>query len=127
PVTLVSTPTLGALVVNVGATLDLNGTSQRFGSYASNLAAGSSALPGQGGVITNNSTTSDSTIYFSQVASFTVPTSINQSGVVGARKTNVVREGGFTLTLTAPNTYTGSTVINGGLTILQDGGTLGGT
>ncbi len=127
PGSLVSTLNSQNLVVNAGATLDLNGTQQRFGGFASNLAAGSSALPGQGGIITNNSTTSDATIYFSQGATFTVPTSITQSAVAGAMKTNLVREGGFTLTLTAPQTYTGTTTFNGGLTILQDGATLSGT
>ncbi len=131
-----SAPVLGAtvstlnsqnLVVNAGATLDLNGNKQRFGGFASNFAAGSSALPGQGGVITNNSTTSDATIYFSQGATFVVPTSINAGSVAGAKALNVVREGGFTVTLTAPHTYTGTTTLSGGVTVLQDGATLSGT
>ncbi len=117
----------GNLVIDPGATLDLNGLDQRFGGYGSNLTAGTTALPGTGGVITNNSTTADANLTFSQGATFVVSSSINASTVPGAMKTNLQRDGGFIITMTAPNTYTGTTTLNGGVLLLQDGGTLSGT
>ena len=128
PVTAPAIPGVNASTLNVGnivgnaGTLDLMGKDQRVGGLASNLAAGSSALPGTGGIITNSvaGPANTATLRISQGATFPVSTALQGN-------LNVQRDGGFTLTMTSPNTHTGTTVINGGLTILQDGATFGST
>ena len=98
--------TAGALTVNSGGTLDLNGNS---------LTAG--ALAGTGGTIYSTATTA-STLTVGDTTSTSFAGSI-QNGAASA--VNLVKQGTGTLDLTGTNSYTGTTTINAGT--LQIGGT----
>ncbi len=108
------------LFVDAGATLDLNGNDQRVGGLATNVVAASAAgslLPSTAGTITNTSGTT-ATFRFSRVGTLnTIPTVI-------AGNLNLQRDGVGTLTFTSPLTYTGTTLLTGGVLALQDAGGL---
>jgi autotransporter-associated beta strand protein len=107
--------TASALYVSTGGVLELNGNDQAVGGLFGN--AGSSiVLPGSGGVVTNSSVTAATLTALPSAAS-TFAGSLTGN-------LNFVRAGIGGLTMTAPNTYTGSTVIAGGTVVLQDLGTL---
>src|SRR4030095_16972382 len=117
---LTSTVAAQNLILNPGATLDLNGNDQRFAGFATNAvvatAGASSGLPNTYGTITNTSAT-PATLRFSQGAAFVVPSTISGN-------LNLVRDGGNTITLTSPLTHTGTTTLNGGVFKLQDAASL---
>ncbi|HEX8912434.1 MAG TPA: hypothetical protein VF796_08740, partial [Humisphaera sp.] len=98
------------LVVNAGGTLDLNGNSQVVAGVVGN---GASTLPGSAGVVTNTSGTA---------ATFRVGNLSQAQSFAGSMTGNLnfQRQGGFTYTLRAPNTYTGTTLLTGGPTVLTD-------
>jgi autotransporter-associated beta strand protein len=107
-----------ALYVSTGGVLDLNGNDQGFGGLFGN--AGSSALPGSGGVVTNSSATAATlTIvnYTSSAATTTFAGSI--TGNLNFTQTGVGLQA-----MTGPNSYSGTTVIAGQGFTLQDLGTL---
>jgi len=118
--TVATSPAVGAqgtaisgqvMQVNLGGTLDLNGNNQTLANLNS-----AATLPGLGGTVTNSSTTRSNLV---------VALSANQTfagSITG--NLNFQRHGGFAYTLESPNTYTGSTVFEGGNTILQDQATL---
>jgi autotransporter-associated beta strand protein len=115
--TIVVTPTatgetLQTLVVN-GGTLDLNGQNQAVA-----LAANNDTIGGTGGTITNNG---------GAVANFITSSSgtVTFGGVFanGGNALNLWVSGSGTLTLTGASTYTGTTNIQGNVTI-QDGGSI---
>src|SRR5215475_1375276 len=92
-----------AVIVASGATLDLNGFNQTIGSLAGvgNVTLGSATLT------TGNDNTS--TMF---------------SGVISGTG-GLVKIGAGTLTLTGVNTYTGPTIVSGGMLQLGNGGTVG--
>ncbi|MDB5320604.1 MAG: Autotransporter-associated beta strand repeat protein [Phycisphaerales bacterium] len=102
------------LQVNLGGTLDLNGTTQMVANINS-----ANTLPNTGGVITNTSSTA-STLQTILNGSQTFAGSINGN-------LNFIRSAGFFLTLESASNYTGATTLQGGQTILQDLGALTGT
>ncbi len=112
---LTSTLNAGALTVNAGGTLDLNGNSQTTGNFTS-----VGVLPGTGGTVTNSSLTTTSTL---TVASSAVSDWAGQ--ITGA--INFVKTGAFTLSVHDNNTYTGSTTIQSNVLSLIDQGRLSGT
>lgn len=95
------------------ATLDLNGTSQQISGLLTDT-----ATPGSGGSIIG---TAGSQLVINQDNN-----ARTFAGSIGGA-VNLVRSGQNTLTLVSPNTYTGTTLINGNTTILQSGATLSGT
>ena len=96
-----------------GSIFDLNGHNQAVGSLASTL-----TQPGGGGIITNQAA---GFVNFQTVmtGSFTFAGSINDN-------LNFIRSGGSTLTLTDNSNYSGTTLLMGGLTTLQDQGRISG-
>jgi autotransporter-associated beta strand protein len=104
-------PALNALQVNAG-TLNLNGSTQVFGSISTN-----NALPGTGGTITNSSGTASSL-------------TATGGGTFGGQITgnlSLTRTGNNTLLLTSANSYTGSTTVRGGVLQLRDSGSISST
>jgi len=102
------------LQVNLGGTVDLNGTTQMVANLNS-----ANTLPNTGGTVTNSSATQ---------SNFQTVLNANQTfagSITG--NLNLYRAGGFALTLESASSYTGSTTIQGGNTILQDLGALTGT
>ncbi len=99
---------LSALTVN-GGTLDLNGRSQAFGALQS-----VNGNTGMGGMVTNTGVNATLTS-----AGGTGTFSGNLAGDL-----NLVKSGNSTLTLTSPNSYTGTTLLRGGAITLQDLGAL---
>jgi autotransporter-associated beta strand protein len=111
-----SAPTNNTIQLNNGATLDLLGNDQRFGGFASNATAGTN-LPGTSGTITNSSGTT-ATLRIGMKNSVTsLPTAITGN-------LNFQRDGISPLTVTSPWTYTGSTMLNGGVLAFVDAGGL---
>ena len=107
-------PTQQNISINLGGTLDLNGYSQYVGNL---INSGGQNLPNTGGTVTNSS---------SNAATFAIgvnPASLTFAGNITGN-INFLREGGWTLTMNSPNTYTGSTTLNGSITVLQDLGTM---
>jgi autotransporter-associated beta strand protein len=101
-----------------GGTLDLNGTSQVVERITSN-----NILPGAAGTIINSggvTVTLTSATATSAVFSGSIGT-----GIAGAGNAiDFVKSGNSTLTLAGVNTYTGTTLIRGGILELRDSGTL---
>lgn len=106
--------TVDALVVNAGATLDLNGHSQNVGNLSS-----AGALPGAGGIITN--TAGAGAVDF--VAS--VNTASSFGGQINGNL-NFVKTGTTQLTLTDNNQFTGNATIMGNIVALVDQGRFSG-
>jgi fibronectin-binding autotransporter adhesin len=110
--------TSGALTVNTGGTLGLNGTNQSVGN-----------LTGSGGTIINNSGSGTSTLTIGTGNG----TGGNYAGVIadntsGSGQVALTKTGSGTIALTGANTYTGATTINAGtLAVGGASGTLGGT
>ena len=117
-----STETANNLFVDAGATLDLFGNDQRVGGLGGlatsvGTAAGVT-FSGTSGTITN--TGAMATFRFSRgtgIANY-IPTIL-------AGNLNIQRDGVSTLTFYSPNTYTGTTLLTGGVTVLQDAGSFG--
>ncbi len=108
-----TTPTVLGLGVNSG-TLDLGGNVQAVGTLSS-----VNPLPGMGGTITNSS---------GLPATLVVDAGGNAvfGGAVanGLGGLSLYKQGNNTLTLTSPNTNTGTTYVEGGTLQLRDSGTL---
>lgn len=102
------------LQVNYGATLDLDGTNQSVQNLST-----ANTLDLMGGTVTNTSSTT-STLHISTNGNYTWSGDI--SGNI-----NFVRDNGSAYTINSPQTYTGTTTLQGGLTTLIDLGTLQGT
>jgi autotransporter-associated beta strand protein len=95
------------LQLNLGGTLDLNGTTQMVANLNS-----ANPLPNTGGILTNTSGTT-STFQMVENANQTFAGSINGN-------LNLIRASGFTYTFESASNFIGSTTIQGGQTILQD-------
>ena len=100
---------LAVVVGGPGATLDLNGTSQ----YISSLLTDSS-IQNAGGIVTSGIAGGNLVLNVSNNAR---PFAGQITGQLG-----LTRSGQNTMTLFSPNTYTGSTLLNGGATTLQADG-----
>jgi autotransporter-associated beta strand protein len=110
-------PTTSAIGVNApGATIDLNGTNQITGTFGNNLSA---RYAGNGGTLTNSSTTP------------VVYTTISGSAqVFGGQVTGnlaFTKTGNNALTFSNVNTYTGATTVRANTLNLIDAGTLSNT
>ncbi|HEY5312820.1 MAG TPA: autotransporter-associated beta strand repeat-containing protein, partial [Pirellulales bacterium] len=105
------------LAIGAGATLDLDGNSLWAPTLGSTTG---SSLPGTSGIITNTSAT-PVTLRVGENATETFAGQITGSS---SDIINFQKEGGSTLTLTNANKYYGTTAIMGGVTIVQDLGTL---
>ncbi|WP_395730694.1 autotransporter-associated beta strand repeat-containing protein [Prosthecobacter sp.] len=107
----------GALTVNYGATLDLNGTVQYVGNFTSN----GGAVPGAGGTV--NSSNGASLLVTNAT------TSIWAGSITGsmANAITFARVNGGTTTMLSANSYYGATIILGGGITLQDNATLANT
>ena len=113
-----STLNTSGLIVDVGATLDLAGNDQRIGEFSNNAVLGSTSLPGTSGMITNSSGTP---------ATFRVGTSGSGNSIIPtilAGNLNFQRDGSNSRIVTSPWTYTGTTMLTGGILTLQDQGGL---
>lgn len=106
----------GVTQVQSGATLDLNGTTQ----VLQNLSEGNTTNL-TGGTILNSNAATPATLRIAPQASLTW--SGNISGA-GAGTLNFVRDGNSTYTINSPQTYTGTSTFQGGVTTLNDLGTL---
>jgi autotransporter-associated beta strand protein len=93
---------------------DFNGDSETFASLSGT------------GIITNSSSSNTSTIALGGNNASTTFSGIIQNGASGAGVVALTKNGTGTLTLSGPNTYTGSTIINGGTLTLSGGNTGGG-
>ncbi len=103
------------LIVNTGATFDMNNFSQQVASLSDGgTIPGGSILTGGGGggTLSINNTVSANATSFSGV--------ISQNGGLTLMSTNVA-----TLTLTGLNTYTGATSVQGGTLTVSNTGSLG--
>ena len=104
--TINAIPDLSPVTVAAGATLDLNGSNETIGSLAG---AGSVLLGTGGGLNTGGNNTS---------TTFT--------GVISGTATlGVTKSGSGTMILSGPDTYTGSTIIIGGILSISSDGNLG--
>ncbi|MGB8167196.1 MAG: autotransporter-associated beta strand repeat-containing protein [Chthoniobacteraceae bacterium] len=108
-----TTSLTSALTVN-GGMFDLGNHGQVFGTISS-----INPNSGAGGEITNTG---------ASMVTLTSSTGTSSSfGGTISNTINLVKTGNSTLTLTSPNTYTGTTTIRGGGISLRDKGTLSGT
>lgn len=103
------------ITIESGATLDLNGTSQQVYGFAN-----TSAVSGAGGIITNSAATTAHFITNQDNAGR------NWAGNITG-DVNFTRMGQNTLNIYSPQTYTGTTLLNGGTTTLRDDGALANT
>lgn len=106
-----------ALNVNAGGTLDLNGNVQTVGQFRS-LGSGGNEVPANGGTVTSSA--GAAMLVVNQTGSGTFAGQV--TGTV-----SLVVSNANTLTLTGDNSYSGATLINGGLLTLNNGGRLSGT
>ncbi len=97
-----------------GGTLDLNGTSQQVFSLF-----GDATVSGAGGTITSSTGMGNFVVNQDNAGR-------NWAGAITGA-VNFTRSGQNTLTLYSPQTYSGSTVFNGGTTVLRDGANLSNT
>ena len=109
--------TSGALTVNTGGTLDLDGTNQTVGNFT-----------GTGGAVLNNGTATNKTFTIGQGNG----TGGNFAGAVndhssGTGTLALDKVGSGTLTLSGVNSYSGGTTISAGTLQLSGSGTLGNT
>ena len=104
------------LNINNGATLDLNGGVQYVGQLSD-----PGILPEAGGLVTS---TSGPALLVTNMnaAGTTFATNINDGGL--GNVVTLARVGGNTLTLESANTYSGATVMMGGVLQLQDDATI---
>ncbi|WP_397381393.1 autotransporter-associated beta strand repeat-containing protein, partial [Prosthecobacter sp.] len=102
-------PAANSLNIGIGATVDLNGSSQ----YLGNLTGGGN-MPNSAGALTNTSL-STSTFVTNGGGTF--------GGIISGA-INLGRVGGGTLTLETAQTYTGTTSLLGGTTTLENDGSL---
>jgi autotransporter-associated beta strand protein len=102
-------PAVNSLNIGIGATVDLNGSSQYLGNLT-----GSGSLPNTAGTLTNSSLTT-STFVTNGGGTF--------SGLISGG-INLGRVGGGTLTLEMAQTYSGATWLLGGTTALENDATL---
>ncbi len=103
-------------------TIDLNGTNAAIATLYTN---GNGRYVGQGGTITNSLTGPANTRTLTSVNASAQVFGGSISGNLNFSRANSTA--GNTLTLTAPNTYTGTTAIRSSTIILADAGTLSGT
>ncbi len=103
----------GAMVVNTGGTLDLNGFNVQVGS-----------LSGTGGTITDSSATANhpSVLTVSNTATGTIYAGVIQNGSTNTTALSLASTDTGALTLTNNNTYTGGTTISGGTLYANNGG-----
>jgi autotransporter-associated beta strand protein len=99
---------IDTLTINQGATVDLKGFDQVVGNLNS-----ADVSPGGGGTLTNSGALAN--FYTNANATF-------GGGITGA--INLYKTGSSNLTLTSPSTYTGATIVQGGILVLQDSATL---
>ncbi|OYW30875.1 MAG: hypothetical protein B7Z47_02800, partial [Chthoniobacter sp. 12-60-6] len=107
----------GALTVNYGATLDLNGTTQ----YVGNFTSSGGVAPGAGGTVTSSN---------GAALLLTSSTTGVWAGSITGSSANAItyaRVGGNTTTMESANTYYGATILMGGGLTLQDNATLSNT
>jgi autotransporter-associated beta strand protein len=102
----------GVTQVQYGATLDLNGTTQ----VLQNLSEGNTTNL-TGGTILNSNSATAATLRIAPQASLTWSGNISGSG---AGTLNFVRDGNSTYTINSPQTYTGTSTFQGGVTNLTD-------
>ncbi|TCO93623.1 autotransporter-associated beta strand protein, partial [Chthoniobacter flavus] len=108
-----TTPTVSNLAVNgTSAQVDLKNNNQTFGSIST-----INQLPGKGGTITNSG------------ATVVTLTSTGGGTFAGSITGNIAftRAGSNTTTLTSANTYTGPTIVRGGVLQLRDSGSISST
>lgn len=105
------------LNVNFGGTLDLNGNLQTVGLLRS-LGSGGNEVPANGGIVTTSA--GAATLAVNQTSSGTFAGQITSN-------VSLVVSGATTLTLTGDNTFSGTTLINGGVVTLNNGGRISGT
>ncbi|MEA3211482.1 MAG: fibronectin-binding autotransporter adhesin [Chthoniobacter sp.] len=103
--------------VNSVGTLDLAGNAQFVGTLATS-GTGGADTPQVGGAVT--SSTGTGTLVTNMAGSATFAGQIKDSVFFA-------RSGGSTLSLSGDNTYTGGTLLNGGITVVRDAGKLSGT
>jgi autotransporter-associated beta strand protein len=102
------------LEIGLGGTLDLNGNSQQvFGFFTDGVANGG------GGTVTSTSGVGNLVVNADN-ASRPFAGSIAGGTVASGNYVNFTRSGLNTLTFYSPNTYSGTTLINGGTTVLRD-------
>ena len=115
--TLTVIPTAGAATVGqvslngTGSVLDLMGRNQAIGALTS-----VNPLPGNGGTVQNTGAAANLT---------TIGTGVFSGSITG--NIALTRAGNNTTTLTSANTYTGATIVRGGVLELRDSGTLSST
>ncbi len=102
-----TTPTVNAVNVNHGGTLNLNGRSQVIGALAS-----ANFLPGQGGTVTSTG------------AAMLTSTGGGSFGGAINGAISFTRAGNNTTLLTSANGYTGATIVRGGTLQLRDSGSI---
>ena len=118
---LKSTETGNNLFVDAGATLDLFGNDQRVGGLGGLATSVATAVgvnfSGTSGTITNTGALAN--FRFSKGTGLA-----NYIPTVLAGNLNIQRDGTGTMFFFSPNTYTGTTLLTGGVTVLQDAGSL---
>lgn len=105
------------LNMNAGGTLDLNGNVQMVGLLRSQ-GSGGSEVPQNGGTVTSSN--GAAMLAVNQTGSGTFAGQITNS-------VSLVVSNASTLTLTGDNSYSGTTLINGGILTLNNGGRISGT
>ena len=105
--------TTGALVVNTGGTLGLNGFNQTVG-----------ALSGTGGVITSNNPSGTPTLTVGDATSTTFAGSVQDGTASGGNVVSLTKQGSGTTDLTGANTYTGATSVTAGALEIGSGGSI---
>ena len=105
--------TTGALAVNTGGTLDLNGLSQTVGAFS-----------GTGGVVTSNNPSGTPTLTVGDGTTTTFAGSIQDGTPSGGGVVSLTKQGSGTTDLTGTNTYTGATSVTAGALQIGSGGSI---